>query len=382
MLEFNPRRLKEIRTVKKMTLNQLAAHIGVTKQAASKYELGKSIPSSETIDKICKIFDIPKHYLNKASVTLDNMNSTLFFRTASATTKAEIEFAEINSKWAYEVLLGFDSFESIPTMNLPAIEDTLSIPQKAVHLRQFWNLGTAPIENMTEILESNGIFVFVVNSAELHTDAYSRIINGIPVVVLNEHKGTAVRWRFSLAHELGHLVLHRYLTKTEFEIRSKEIENEASLFADNFLMPPDSFGNSVVLSKLEYFLNLKKQWKVSIAAMIYRCGQLGLFDNQKSAALRMQLSKKWGRKREPFDDEFAFEKPGFLFIRAQKYLADRNGFEQFNNAARLPIGIVEQLCALPEGYFSKNNINMPMEGLVPMEQKQLSLFGSEEYPNA
>ena len=373
MFGFNPERLKEIRVVRKMTLEELAINLGVTKQAISKYEHGKSIPSSETIIKMLKVLSVPRQYLNKNSIETINSSSVLFFRTASVTSKSDIDFADIESKWGYEVIVGLDSFEKIQSANIPCVDENLSIPEKTMLLRQFWNLGTSPIENMTSTLEKNGIFVFVVNSSTFTTDAYSRIINGIPIIVLNSHKGTSVRWRFNLAHELGHLILHRDITKEDFVRRAKEIEDEASLFASCFLMPPDSFGISVISPKIEHFLDLKKEWKVSIAAMIYHCGALWILDSRQTLALQMQLSKKWGRKNEPFDDEFVFELPKYLFNQSQKYILDKNSFEKFINIVRLPIGDVEQLCSLPEGYFSIYDINTS-DDTISMVYGQLSLF--------
>ncbi len=370
---FNPERLREIRIVKKMTLNELALNLGITKQAVSKYECGRSIPSPETIDKIMNVLDVPRQFLTKKSVTPVGLNSLLFFRTVSSTTKTEIEFAETVSKWSYEVLHGICSFESISNINLPEIDIEMSISEKAAFLRQYWGLGDSPIENMISTLENNGIFVFVINSSELHTDAYSRIINNIPIVVLNEYKGTAVRQRFSLAHELGHLVLHRNLSETDFEFRAKEIEKEASLFASHFLMPPAKFSSSIVSCKLDYFLRLKREWKVSIAAMIYHCKHLKILDDKQSELLQMQMSKKWGRKTEPFDNELVFEKPSYLFERIQKYVIDKISFENFFGTSRLPIDAMERICFLPEGYFSKYFVDIPLEGTTA-GYEQLSLF--------
>jgi Zn-dependent peptidase ImmA (M78 family) len=249
----------------------------------------------------------------------------------------------------------------------------MSISEKADFLRQYWEIGNSPIENMISLLENNGIFVFVVNSSGIHTDAYSRIINNIPVVVLNKYKGTSVRQRFSLAHELGHLVLHSNLTEMDFELRAKEIEKEASLFASNFLMPPAKFSSSVISPKLEHFLELKKEWKVSIAAMIYHCKQIGILDDKKANALQMQLSKKWGRKTEPLDNELGFEKSLYMQQQVQKLVIDKLSFESFFDVIRLPIDAIEQLCCLKNGYFSTYHVDMKLEE-EKMEYEQLSLF--------
>lgn len=370
---FNPERLREIRIARKMTLAQLATNIGVTKQAVSKYECGKSIPSTETINKIITVLNVPIQFLTKTAIKTVESNTLLFFRTNSSTTKTQMDFADIISKWGYEILDGISTLESINEVNLPDFDTSLSISEKAKTLRSFWGIDNLPIDNMISLLENNGIFVFVINSSGINTDAYSRIINNIPVVIVNGDKGTSARQRFSLAHELGHLVLHRNLTDADFELRAKEIEKEASLFASNFLMPPDKFSASVIAPKLEHFLELKKEWKVSISAMIYHCKQIKILDDKKADALQMQLSKKWGRKTEPLDSEIIFEKPLYLQEKIHNLVIDKHSFERFFDATRLPIDETEQLCCLQRGYFSAYLGDIKFdEGKT--EYEQLSLF--------
>jgi len=371
---FNPERLKEIRIIRKMNLSQLAAELGLTKQSVSKYELGNSTPSLEVINKMLNILNIFRNYLTKDSIDTSGVCSSLFFRAASTTTETERYYANIICKWGYEIVQGIDIFENIPNVNFPNLIEKLTIPEKAAYLRRFWKLGNTPINNITSVLEANGIFVFTVNSSELHTDAYSKIINGIPIIVLNEYKGTAVRWRFNLCHELGHLVLHKNLSATEFELNAKKVEEEASLFASCFLMPEENFRNSVITTKLDGFMELKKVWKVSIAAMLYHCKYIGIIDNNKYIALLKQLSKRGWRKNEPFDDEFEFEKPKYFYDYAKKYLTDKNNFEQFNNSVRLPIKDVECLCSLPEGYFTEYVNEVTMDDDNTKSYQQLGLF--------
>jgi Zn-dependent peptidase ImmA (M78 family)/transcriptional regulator with XRE-family HTH domain len=374
MAGFNPERLKEIRTVRRMNLSQLASKLGLTKQAVSKYELGKSIPSSEIVNKMLGILGVSKSYLTKDSIGLNGESSSLFFRAASTTTETDRSFANIICKWGYEIVLGMNSFENVPKINLPSFNGELTVPEKAAYLKHFWNLGNAPIDNITSVFEANGIFVFIVNSSELHTDAYSKIINGIPIIILNEYKGTAVRWRFNLCHELGHLVLHKNLSATEFELETKKIEKDASLFASCFLMSAESFMNSVVTTKLDGFLELKKEWKVSVAAILYNCEYLEIIDEDKYVALQKQLSKKGWRKNEPFDDEFEFEKPMYFYEQAKKHLIDKNSFERFNNLVRLPIMDVERLCSLPERYLDKYNNGVAIDDVATADYRQLSFF--------
>jgi Zn-dependent peptidase ImmA (M78 family)/transcriptional regulator with XRE-family HTH domain len=367
---FNPDRLKEIRTVRKMTLEQLAGCIGVTKQAVSKYECGLSIPSSDVIEKILIHLKVPRNYLNKESIPAVGRNSAFFFRALKSTKRIEKKFASVKIQWGYDTLCGINLFETLPTMNLPVFNAGQNIPEKASFLRNYWGIGTAPVGNLTALLEKNGIFVFVIDTSDFHIDAYSKIINDIPVIVLNKHRGTPVRWRFSLAHELGHFVLHQSLSEAEFEVSNMDIETEANLFASSFLLPEESFGRSVIVPKLEDFINLKETWGVSIATMIYRCNELGILEPQKVKTLRIQISKKKWRLFEPLDNKIEFEEPLYLLKQVQKYLTDRNNIEKFINAVRLPALDMEMLCSLPKGFFSEyHEVNRHVE-----EYRQLTLF--------
>ena len=355
---------------------QLAEKLGLTKQAISKYELGKTLPSSEIVNKMLNTLGISRSYLTKDSVSIKGASSSLFFRAASTTTETDRTFAGIICKWGYEVILGINSFENVPEVNLPEFDNELSIPEKAFYLRQLWNLGNSPIDNVISILEANGIFVFIVNSSELHTDAYSRIINGVPIIILNEYKGTAVRWRFNLCHELGHLILHKNLSSADFDVKAEQIEKEASLFASSFLMPAESFKNSVISTKIEDFLELKKEWKVSIAAMLYNCEHIGIIDTYKYKVLQKQLSKKGWRKNEPLDDELDFERPKYIYRQTGKYITAKNSFDKFNSIVRLPIIDIERLCSLPDGYFSEYRDGKKIDDIKI--NSQLTLFDESD----
>jgi Zn-dependent peptidase ImmA (M78 family)/DNA-binding XRE family transcriptional regulator len=366
-----------------MTLDQLAALLRITKQAISKYEHGKSIPSSDILDKIVRTLNVPRSYLVKDDVPLNFRCSALFFRTMSSTTKGNAEYADIISRWCYEILCGMDIHKKNEFV-FPYVDAKLTIQEKTIRLRHQWNRGTLPIKNMTALLENNGFYVFVIDSAELKTDAYSRIINGIPIIVLNKKKGTAVRQRFSLAHELGHLILHRELSGTDFTVRSDELEHEANLFAEYFLMPVDGFGNSVIVPKLERFVSLKKTWGVSVAAMIYHCGQIGLINSHRTKSLQIQMSKQGWNKNEPLDDEIDFEVPKKPLDFISQQITGINSFVTFYDSVRLPIDELECLCSLPEGYFSAyyNEIASERDFRYTRQVEQLPLFLEEDIPHA
>lgn len=116
---------------------------------------------------------------------------------------------------------------------------------------------------------------------------------------------------FDLAHELGHIILHPWsenielIDKNEFKL----IEKQENMFASAFLLPADSFGSDIKRyhTNLNYYVELKKKWGVSIQSMIYRTHQLGIITNNQYKYLMTQVSSKGWRKKEPNDKTFILE---------------------------------------------------------------------------
>jgi Zn-dependent peptidase ImmA (M78 family) len=144
--------------------------------------------------------------------------------------------------------------------------------------RSRWGLGLGPISNVLALLESKGITVCRYELAGERVEAFSYWNGARPFIFMASEKEASARARFDLAHELGHLILHRWVENEELENPKvlKRIENEADRFAAAFLLPRRSFPNEVYTARLEAFINLKRRWIVSVQAMVYRCRDLGL----------------------------------------------------------------------------------------------------------
>lgn len=344
---FNGKRLTEIRAVRGITMEQLAGALGITKQMVSKYEDGKSIPQIEAIGKMAQVLSVPRKYLLKESVVLNSDSSTLFLRAPLSIPKKTRAYARTLSGWGYEISQVLENAsQPFPSFS---IDDQLTIPEKALELRRQWGLGTKPVKNMVALLESHGFNIFTIDSPELKTEAYSQIVNSTPIIVINKEMGTAVRQRFSLAHELGHIVLHRNMVDWEFDLRSKEIENEAQQFAEHFLLPAGGFDYSFSSPKMEHLISLKKEWRVSLGALVMHCANAGLIDASKRDFLQRQINVRGWQRSEPLDKEIEHEKPHAMGNRISNKVKDRESFIEFFDEIRLPMDSVESLCSLPKG---------------------------------
>ena len=118
----------------------------------------------------------------------------------------------------------------------------------------------------------------------------------MPVIGYSIRNNTGDRLRFTIAHELGHLLLHKYRKPANY----RDMEREAHRYAGALLMPQADarilLGDHFMLSDLA---RLKASWGMSIASMVSRASNLGLIDANRTRSLQIQINSRGWRKREP-----------------------------------------------------------------------------------
>lgn len=353
---FVAERLKEIRLLKGYTLEEVAEAIGVSKQAVSKYETGKTIPATDILAKILRLYGLRQSYLTNQREFPDN-RSTVFYRTASRTPLKIKEVAEVYLKWFYEIIMVVDeTVYPIKKPDLPQIPSDLSIREKAALLRKAWNLGEERIPDMASLLEMHGFCLFTVNWKEKKIDGFSQMIGSRPIIIINAEKGTKERHQFSIAHELGHIILHQ--TAAEM---TDEMEKEADEFAGCFLMPERMIKADLIRSDADYFMKLSEKWGVSPQAVVERCRNLKLLgrNEEENEAKRSSLYQKLNRR--------VIEEPGDNVCSIRKALdiieADPEVAKKFLRELQFPIKELQHLCGLSDEvarydqFDSNENIN-------------------------
>lgn len=358
-----PERLREARLSRGMTANELASKIGVSRQSISKYELGSAKPSDPIIEAISMQLNIPISFFYKPLSAPDE-RKTVFYRSLKTNAVRAKGVMSVKSRWATqiaEVLLKDIVFPDVDLPDLPekyVQNDSLTlddIENISMHVRKIWGLGNAPISNLSRLLESHGIVIATIRTGFSETDACSAFVGTRPFIFLDTQKECSVRTRFNMAHELGHLILHGDISQFDLEDKKilDKVEREANQFASSFLLPRDSFLLDIRSTSLQSFLPLKKKWKVSIQAMVYRCKELEIFSDSQMVYIQKQISAKRWRKSEPFDNEWPCENASILRT-AIKMLIDRGDYtkNEFISLFRLPAKDLEELCSLPDGYFT------------------------------
>lgn len=331
-------RIKAARVAKGLSLRALAELVGVSHQAIFKYETGKDVPASEVLLALSEALGVkPEFFFRPARV----MEIVPAFRKRSClSAKAErIVLAKV--KEALERRLELEELTMTQVQN-----DLWSIVEQVSHVgsseelegvaqqvRNLWGLGIAPIDNLTALLEDRGVRIEVVDGVDERFDACGFWVTtkGQGDVIL-EHLGArrsaipvmAVRadvpgdrQRFSLAHELGHLILDGFfgckasVTGSE-SAGSLRVEAAAHRFAGAFIVPREAVIQELGpkrknVSIGELYL-LKHKYGLSIQAWIRRAREVGAISKETELRLFRQLSAKGYRKVEP-GKPVPFEKP-------------------------------------------------------------------------
>lgn len=352
-----PERIRSARMARGITITDLAELIGVTKQALSQYELGHSVPSGEVFMKIVNKLGFPTAYFFKP-VTERGPEGTVFYRSLKSTAQISRDMQSSRLDMLEDIFDFVSKYLDFPEVNLPklenvSVEDLDDIENITSNLRKYWGLGNGPIDNITRLLERNGIVIAKILFNDLKVDAYSQWRADKPFIVLGMDKPAAGRLRFNAMHEVGHLIMHKWVTPADLLTKLKQIEEEAHRFSSSFLLPRETFGQEVMSTSLNHFIELKKRWNVSIQAMIKRCEDLELLSENQVLYLRKQISARKMNKIEPLDDVVKAEEPTML-KQAITMLVD-HGIELPHTILDdlcLPQEEVEGLCGLPSGYFS------------------------------
>ena len=313
---FVAERLKQTREARGISATSLAEILGLTRQAIYKYELGEATPHPEITGKLSTILGVPVKFFMKPMFQLET--APIYYRSMSSATKSARTRAERRLEWLQESAAYLRTFVNFPRVNVPQFDPPQHIEAitqddieiMASECRRFWGLGDGPISNVTRLLEQNGAFVALDSLGADRLDAFSVLsnIDKTPYLIINSDKTSAARLRWNLAHELGHILLHRHLDKQstpQFQL----IEDQAHAFAGAFLLPATSFLDDFYVPTLDAHVALKAKWIVSIQALIMREHKLELINDKQKRYLFMNLGKRKWRTKEPLDDEQSIEKP-------------------------------------------------------------------------
>ncbi|HEY0827547.1 MAG TPA: XRE family transcriptional regulator [Bacilli bacterium] len=354
-----PERLREARMARGISVTELSDEIGVTKQAISQYELGHSVPSGEVFMKIINKLNFPTQFFFRP-IHSNSPRGAIFFRSLKSTAQKSRDMQASRLDMQEGIFNFFQLQLDFPKINLPNLEgislDNLQIEDIediTLNLRKLWGLGLGPINNITHLLEKHGFIISKIKFNDSNVDAYSQWRGDRPFIIIGSDKLAAGRYRFNAMHEVGHLTIHKWIEPIDLLTRMNQIESEAHRFASSFLLPRETFGQEVMSTSLNHFVELKRRWNVSIQAMIKRCEDLSILSDYQVLYLRKQISARRMNKSEPLDDQIVSEEP--LALKQAATMLIEHGVESpasILDSLSLPQEEIESLCNLPPGTLS------------------------------
>ena len=305
---FDRNRLRMAREARGWTRRKLADAAGVTPAAVSQYENGAYQPSRGVLATMAMALGMPREFFVPGRPTIAANSSVAHFRRLRSTPVRDRRQAFTHAVFAWELTNLLENYLTIPPVAFPSAvlpekASTDDIENLAAECRRLLNLGSAPIPNMTRLLESLGAVVvrLPLPAKRDNVDAFSCVLEGRPIVVLNSDKDDKARSRHSAAHEFGHLVAH-----DDADPGSQIIEQQAIAFAAAFLLPADQVAGELS-SPLNWnrLIDLKHHWGVSIQSLIVRAKTLGTISEHtyRRAFIKLSTTKNddgttW-RQKEP-----------------------------------------------------------------------------------
>jgi Zn-dependent peptidase ImmA (M78 family)/DNA-binding XRE family transcriptional regulator len=292
-------RIKIARRIAEMSQRDLAEAAGVSAMAISKYERALNIPGSDVLLRLAQALGVKtEFFLRPVTVSLTIPS---FRRRTSLSRKKEYAILGQIQEWLERYLDAESLFGETPSIDLPddldrRVASVDEVERVALELREAWDLGLAPIESLMEVLEDRGIKVGLVDGHE-GFDALTFWMDGKVPVIAVKRGLPGDRQRFSLAHELGHLILEPREGVND--------EKAAQRFAGAFLVPEEvaRFELGVRRHRLDpYELHLlKHKYGLSMQAWVYRAKELGILSESAAVQLFRQFRQQGWHRDEPGD---------------------------------------------------------------------------------
>jgi Zn-dependent peptidase ImmA (M78 family)/transcriptional regulator with XRE-family HTH domain len=315
-------RLKVARLLRGMPQGALAKELSVSPAFLCQLEAGTKQPSDIFLNAVATFFDVtPAFFLRPV---LDEFrDEECFFRRRRTTPLYARNRVLAHGTLFAELVAELETRVDFPEDNVPTIPATTpeEIEAAAERCRAAWGLqNDEPVASMMRLMENAGVIVTRFDGGTEKIDAFSRA-GARRVVVLSSDK-SAVRSRFDLGHECGHLVMH-----VGMDASQPELERQADAFASAVLLPRAGFVAAFprrMYTGIDWdaLITLKKRWKVSVAAMVRRAFDLKLIDALVYQRAYKYMSVHWGGRRiEPLDSEIAHEEPEVI-PRALEVLKD------------------------------------------------------------
>lgn len=302
-ITIQPKTLESARLARGLSLAALAKKCGISSPTLSRIESASREATSDEIKRIAQALDLPEKALLKPLVSESLGLSAFYHRKltrANARSVRSIENQCLLNASAIHQLVGLIDLPDCFSIDSIQLDSQDATPEYTAQLlRAKLQLPRGPIHNLFEIVEGMGCLVIHFDFGIPEMDALYQQAPGVPPIFWVNSSKPMDRVRFSVAHELGHLVLHE-----ERPTHDRDAEKEANEFASAFLMPRSDFrGECPIQLGLHGLIEMKRRWRCSMSAIAYRAREIGRITDRHYTNLMINLSKRDWRKNEPYPIE-------------------------------------------------------------------------------
>ena len=318
---FAGSRLVAIRELLGQTQAEVAEATRVSPSALSQAERGDTTLSAASIARVASHLGVsPEAFAERRDPELQMKPQFRHLRRTSVREQRKAERFVLATAQVASILRDRVEFPGEPfsfdckvNPELPIDDVEVQVERAAALTRSELGLPkNKPIgSKLINRLEAGGITVVRDRETDRDIDAYSAVVGQLPIIVLDGSKRSVWdRDNFNLAHELGHLVMHRGVLHTP---GTRTVEAQAHRFAGALLAPAKAL-HKVLPRDLDWgcYLELKREWGMSMAALVRRAKDLGVIDDTTYTRAMKQRSAYGWREDEPGSTDRPLPAPRFL----------------------------------------------------------------------
>ena len=283
-------RIRNSRIQKGYSLQEVAGKIGVTKQMINKYEQGISMPTSDKLIAFSKLFGQKVDYFfQKPEVEIGEINfrkKSKFSNKKVNSLKEEIRI-QIENYLYIENICNLNSAFVNPLTEC-SINSKADIIDATEVLRKAWNIGNDTIHNIIQLLEDKEIKVIEVEEETSLFDGLATVVDEKYYVIVVNKSMPIERKRFTLLHELGHLLLPlNHFIEKEQESYCHTFASEMLLAQRNVTIEFGDKRNQISLNELK---NIQEKYGISISAIVYKLVEAKIISQEKLTGFYKRLN--------------------------------------------------------------------------------------------
>lgn len=301
-------RIRELRIERGFSQDDLANRANFSKSYIQKFEEGQREIKSSQMSQLAEAFGMDISEILKPINYTSNefVIKSIEFREAN---KLEMHVDYFTKKilgLLYKKYSTYIKLEKImneniaftnPLKNFEVISSNEDVEKAAKILRKKWKFEETPIYNLIIFLEDLGVKIFEVIEDEDFV-GFSCWVKTTPIIVINTRSTDVSRRRFTILHELAHLLL----VFADDENKDK-IERYCDQFAGAMLLPEEilkTYVNSTVSITLEELKRIKSKYGISILAILVRMVNVRLISWDKYKQWK-EMYRSWTDKESEYN---------------------------------------------------------------------------------